>query len=308
MHKRGHGAKTPLHIPPRGWKDIALRVFRQTGEDNVGLMAAGIAFYGLLAVFPGIAACMAIAGLVTEPSMIVHQFETYGQLLPQQAAEIIVGQASEVAGSREGGLGLAALAGILIAIYSASKGIRSMIQGLNVAFGQKEKRHIVRLYAMTFGFTLFLIVGLLIAIASTIIVPAVFAVLPFTGKAEAIISLLRWPILAGFAIFGLSVIYRYGPCRPTPKWRWVTPGAVVACLLWIAGSILFAAYVRNFASYNETFGSLGGVVILLMWLWLSAFVILLGAEIDSEMEAQTERDPAAAKKTAAATGAVAPEA
>ena len=133
MHGRGHGANSPLEIPPRGWFDIGTSVFQKVGEDNVSLIAAGIAFYGLLAVFPGITACMAIAGLVAEPSTIVHQLESFGQLLPQQAAAIIVGQATEVAGSREGGLGLAALAGVLIAIYSSSKGIRSIIAGLNVA-------------------------------------------------------------------------------------------------------------------------------------------------------------------------------
>lgn len=301
--ERGRGAKGPHQIPPKGWKDIAFRVFQQTGEDNIGLMAAGIAFYGLLAVFPGIAACMAIAGLITEPSTIVAQFEKYGQLLPQQAAEIIVGQASEVAGSRDGGLGLAAVAGILIAIYSASKGIRSMIQGMNVAFRAKESRNIVRFYAVTYAFTLVLIAGLLVAVASTIILPAIFAVLPFTGKAEAIVSLIRWPILGGFAVLGLSAIYRYGPCRPKPKWRWITPGAAIACLLWVAGSVGFAAYVRNFASYNETFGSLGGVVILLMWLWLSAFIILLGAEIDSEMEAQARHGREGARASGASEAA-----
>jgi len=304
---RGKGANGPLEIPPRGWKDISMRVFRQVGDDNVGLMAAGIAFYGLLAVFPGIAACMAIAGLVTEPSMIVDQLETYGQLLPQQAADIIVGQASEVAGSRSGGLGLAAAAGLLITVYSASKGIRSMVQGLNVAFGVKEGRNIFMLYVVTFLFTLALIAGLLVAIASTIIVPAVFAALPLPERLETLVSLLRWPILAAFSVFGLSVIYRYAPCRPRPKWRWITPGAAIACVLWVAGSVLFSLYVSNFASYNETFGSLGGVVILLMWLWLSAFVILLGAEIDSEMEAQAKTGPRAAsaqKKSAEDRGAV----
>jgi len=290
MNKYGHGARTPLHIPPRGWFDIGRSVFAKIGEDNISLIAAGIAFYGLLAVFPGIAACMAIAGLVTEPSVIVHQLENYGQLLPQQAAEIIIGQASEVAGSREGGLGLAALAGVLIAIYSSSKGIRSMTTGLNIAFGVREQRNMFVQYALTFLMTFMLIVGLLIAIASTVVLPAVFAVLPFPGQTETIVSLLRWPILAGSAIFGLSLIYRYAPNRPRPRWRWITPGAVVACVLWIGGSMLFALYVSNFGSYNETFGSLGGVVILLMWLWLSAFIILLGAEIDSAMEAHAKTE------------------
>jgi membrane protein len=291
MHGRGHGANSPLEIPPRGWFDIGTSVFQKVGEDNVSLIAAGIAFYGLLAVFPGITACMAIAGLVAEPSTIVQQLESFGQLLPQQAAAIIVGQATEVAGSREGGLGLAALAGVLIAIYSSSKGIRSIIAGLNVAFDVKERRNIISQYWLTFVMTLFLIVGFLVAIAATIVLPAIFAVLPLARGTETFVSFLPWPILLAFAVLGLSLIYRFGPNRPKTRWRWITPGAAIACLLWLGASVMFSVYVRNFASYNETFGSLGGVVILLMWLWLSAFVILLGAEIDSEMESHAKTDP-----------------
>lgn len=275
--------------------DIAVSVFRRIGDDNVSLIAAGIAFYGLLAVFPGIAACMALAGLFAQPSAIVDQFERLGQLLPSEAAAIIISQASDVAGSRDGGLGLAAVTGILIAIYSSSKGIRSMITGLNVAFGVSEKRGIILQYVLTFVMTLLLIIGLLMAIGSTIVIPATFALLPLPAMVEGLVSGLRWPLMAAFTVFGLSLIYRYGPNRPRPRWRWITPGAAIACVLWVAGSVLFALYVSNFGSYNETFGSLGGVVILLMWLWLSAFIILLGAEIDSEMEKHAKRDPDAEK-------------
>lgn len=283
---RGKGANTPTAIPLRGWWAIAKRVQTQIGEDHVSLVAAGMAFYGLLAIFPGIAACMALAGLVTQPATIVHQLQSYGQLLPKQAAEIIIGQATAVAGSRDGGLGLTAVVGLILTIYSASKGVASMIEGLNVAYDVDEARGFVAKTAVTLAFTVFLMIGLLLAIGATIVLPSILAVVPMLGAGPIVIAILPWPVLALAVVLGLSVIYRYGPARSAPAWRWVTPGAVIACLLWIAGSIGFAVYVQNFGSYNETFGSLGGVVILLMWLWLSSFIVLLGAEIDSEMERQ----------------------
>lgn len=287
---RGRDADHLLEIPARGWWDIAWRVKRELEADHVGLMAAGVAFYSLLALFPGIAAAMAIAGLMTDASALAVQLEQIGSLLPEEAAEIIIGQARAVTGSASGGLGLAAVASILVGLFSASKGVQNLVQGLNVAYDEKEERGFVARTALILGLTTFMILGLLVGLGSTLIVPVVLAFVGFESWAETLVSLLRWPILAGLTILGLSVLYRWGPDRTPAQWRWVSPGAVMACLLWMMGSAGFAIYVRNFASYNETFGTLGGVVILLMWLWLSAYIVLLGAEINAEMEAQTRRD------------------
>ena len=287
---RGREAAKPQDIPAKGWKDILLRVKDEITEDHVGLIAAGVAFYGLLALFPGIGAAMAIAGLVTEPQQIVTQLESVAQLIPQEAAGIIIDQATAVAGSESGGLGLAAAFGILLSIYSASKGVGSLMEGLNVGYDEEEKRGFVKLTFTRLWLTALLVIGLLVGLSATLILPAILKLVGLGQTAELVISLARWPILIVLTLLGLAVLYRYGPSRDAAEWKWLTPGAIVATVLWMAGSALFAWYVANFATYNETFGTLGGVIVLLMWLWLSAYIVLAGAELNSEMEAQTRKD------------------
>lgn len=286
----GRHASAPTRVPLRGWWDIALRVKDRIMEDRVGLIAAGVAFFGLLALFPAITALLAIGGLVTEPSQIVAQMEEWSQILPDAATEIIMGQATEVAGSQGGGLGLAALIGIGLALYSASKGVGSLIQGLNVAYGETEKRGFVQKFLVTLGLTVLLIIGLLIGLLSTIAIPIILDMLSFGPVAERAGSIVVALVLFGMTVVALSVVYRFGPSRRSARFQWVSPGALLACVVWMIASIGFAAYVSNFASYNESFGALAGVVILLMWLWISAYVILLGAEVNAEAEAQTRYD------------------
>ncbi|MFL4468601.1 YihY/virulence factor BrkB family protein [Tateyamaria armeniaca] len=287
---RGRSAETPTDIPALGRKDIAFRVKDEIAADRVGLIAAGVAFYGLLALFPAITALIAISGLLVEPSQIVDQIESLSGLMPEDVIAIVTTQATAVAGSREGGLGLAAIAGILIALYSASKGMASLIEGINVAYDEEEERGFVRLKLVTFALTLFLMVGLLIALMATLGLPAVLAVLDFGAAFEFLMTAGLWIGLFCLTVFGLSVLYRYAPSRDAPEWKWASPGAVVACLIWVAASAGFAFYVGNFGSYNESFGTLAGVIVLLMWFWISAFIILLGAELNAEMEAQTCAD------------------
>ena len=286
---RGRHAESPTEIPAKGWKDILLRVKDEIGTDQVGLVAAGIAFYGLLAIFPGIAAAMAVAGLFYEPQMVTQQLDALSAILPAEATDIILGQAQEVAGSREGGLTLAAIGGVLIALWSASKGVDSLVGGMNIAYDETEKRGFIKRKAVVLVLTLGMVVGLMLVVGLLVAVPAVLAFMQL-GATETWAMVLRWPLVLLVAWAGISILYRYGPSRANAEWRWITPGAGVACLLWLLGTAAFALYVRSFASYNETFGTLGGVVVLLMWLWLTAYVILLGAELDSEMEAQTRVD------------------
>ncbi len=288
---RGRNAETPADIPIKGWKDIAFRLKDQLAEDRVGLIAAGIAFYGLLALFPAITAMIAISGLLVEPSMIVAQLDNLSGLVPDGVIEIITTQATEVAGSREGGLGLAAVLGILLALYSASNGMGHLIQGINVAYDEEEKRGFIKLKLVTFALTLVLIMGLLIALLPMLALPAVLAFMVDLGSTvEFLISAVLWLALAALTIFGLSVLYRYAPSRDAPEWAWASVGAVTGCVLWVAASAGFAFYVGNFASYNESFGALAGAVVMLMWFWISAFIILLGAELNGELEAQTRID------------------
>jgi len=287
---RGRNATAPHRIPLRGWFDIGLRLWKRLRSDRIGLIAAGVAFYGLLALFPGIAACVALAALWTDPAIIVSEITKIGALLPDAAATIVIDQATEVAGSQTGGLGLTAIIGFLIAFWSVSRGVRSLIDGLNIAYQEVERRSFIRLYLTTFALTLWLIIGFIMAVALATVIPAVLAYAHLGDEFEATIAQLRWVVMLVFTILGLELFYRIGPCRRAADWRWLTPGALLATALWLAGSAVFTWYVSNFTSYQESFGALGGVIILLIWLWLSAFVILFGAEVDAEIEAQTAVD------------------
>jgi len=292
---RGRSADTPTEIPAAGWKDVLLRVKDEISKDNVGLIAAGVAFYGLLALFPAITAVIAISGLVLEPNMIVQQLEGLTGIVPQEVVSIVTDQATAVAGSREGGLGLAAIFGILIALYSASKGMGSLMEGINVAYDEEEERGFIKLKLVTFGLTLFLIFGLLVSMGAMLALPVVLSLFQWGPVFEFVITGALWIGLVVLTMLGLAVLYRYAPSRDNPEWSWASVGAIVGCLLWVAASAGFAFYVANFGSYNESFGTLAGVIVLLMWFWISAFIILLGAELNAEMEAQTRKDTTVGK-------------
>jgi membrane protein len=286
---RGREASRPSEIPNPGWRDILLRVKSEVSNDHVSISAAGVAFFGLMAIFPAIAALIGVAGLALDPAAIEAQLEQAAAMLPQDAAAILQDQGRKVA-ENSGGATFAAIGGIALALYSASSGMRTLMEGMNIAYDEEEKRGFVRLYATSLVLTLILIVGAVVALGATLVLPAVLSTVGLGAGLEAVLTYGRWPLLALLMILGLAVIYRYGPSRENARWRWITPGSVVATVLWLIASIAFSIYVRNFGSYTETYGSIGGVIILLMWLWLSAFVVLLGAELNSEMEHQTKRD------------------
>ena len=287
---RGRDAAHPTELTPLAWKDIAVRVARSLIADRISLISAGVAFFGLLAIFPGIAFCMAVAGLITDPATIVAQMDAASHLLPHDVAKILVDQAREVAGAEGGKLGVTAVIGLVIALYSASRGTDSIVEGLNVAYNETEKRGVLKRFALVLFLTVCLVLGTVTALLLTAVLPALLRVFGTGTTMETIIDLSRWPILLLCVVLGLSLLYRIGPSRRKAKWRWLSPGATFACVLWLAASYGFSFYVENFGSYNETFGAIAGVVILLLWLWISAFIVLLGAEVDGEMEAQTRKD------------------
>lgn len=274
------------------WIAIAWRVKSELAQDHVGLISAGVAFYGLLAIFPAITAILAIGGLVLEPSEIVSQLKNLSAVVPDSAMEIITEQASAVAGTREGGLGLAALTGIAIAFYSASKGMASLIEGMNIAYDVPEKRGFIRKLLVTMALTVMVIIGLLVGLFATVVIPAIVAFFTAGPVVEAIATVLAWLILGLMTVGGLTVLYRFGPSRLSKPTGWFDLGAVVACILWLFGSAVFGVYVANFGSYNESFGALAGVVVLLTWLWLSAYIVLFGAELNSEIDEEHGLVPA----------------
>jgi len=291
--RRGRQARSPSHIQLHGWWEILLRVKTKLTKNHVSIVAAGVAFFGLLAVFPAITAVISIAGLVLDPATIETQLASLAEVLPQDAAEIIKNQAAKVVSGAGTELGLAALCGLLVSLYSASKGTKSLMEGMNIAYGETEERSFLVMNLVALALTLFLILGFVGAIVAVLAAPALIAAIGLPQWVEALVTYGRWPMLAVFAIIGLAVIYRYGPSRRTPAWRWVSVGAVLATLVWLLGSAVFSFYVSNFGVYNETYGTLAGLIILLVWLWLSGFVVLLGTELNSEIEHQSVADNAA---------------
>lgn len=287
-------AANPADISSKGWLALLKRVWAEISDDHIGLIAAGCAFYGLLAIFPGLVAAMALAGIFTDPATVVNQLETLTRFIPTEAAQIVIDQAKSVAGSDSGGLGLAAIVGLGTAFYSATAGMAALIEGLNVAFDVKEPRGFFGTLLVKGSLTLGLIAGFFLIVLMLIAIPIILAFLRLPANTEWFVMLIRWPAVLVLVAFGLAVLYRYGPARADRAWRWVTPGAAIACILWLLGSMAFGFYASRFGSYNQTFGALGGVIILLMWLWLSAYIVLLGAEIDAEIEAQAKQNPSPA--------------
>ena len=289
-HARGREAGRPKDIPAQGWKDILWRVKDQIKEDRLSIIAAGVAFYGLLAIFPGLIALVAIYGLAFDPQQVEQQAQALSGILPPQAADIILGQLHDLTTTSSTALGFGAIAGIVLALWSASAGMRTLMEALNVAYDEKESRGIIRYYGTALLLTLGAIFGLILAIALVVALPVVLKFLGLGDAMQWLVSLAVWPVLVLLMLLGLAIVYRYGPSRDQPRWRWVSWGAVIAMVLWVIGSALFSLYVTQFGNYNETYGSMGAVVILLMWFLLSAYAILIGAEFNAEAERQTEKD------------------
>lgn len=287
---RGRDADVPQQIPKKGWIDIGVRVYKRIGANRMGLIAAGIAFYGLLALFPAIAATVAIVGIVYDPNSLLDSSAWLLAALPEAASAMIATQITEVASASEDSLGLAAIVALVLAFWSASKGVASFIEGTNVIYEEDEKRGFFKLKLVTLALTVAMIGGLALSVLLVAAIPTALAIFGDSDFWKSITMIARWPLMFLLGVFGIAVLFRYAPSRRDAEWKWLAPGAVLACILWVAATLGFNFYVKSFATYNETFGALGGVVIMLTWLWISAFVVLLGAQVDAEIEAQTRRD------------------
>lgn len=273
-------------ISLKRWPFIFWRVARRVGPDQLGLIAAGIAFYALMAVFPAIAALTALAGLFADADAVVVQLQSFTQYLPDEAALILLNQANNVASSSDQGLSLALALGVGFAIYLSTRATTSLIHGLNVAFRERESRGVVLFGTNVVLLTTALLFGVVVLALLLIGLPTALAFIPVDVGTEQTLAAARWILVAAVVIAGMSVLYRWGPSRSSAKWRWFTPGTMISSMLWFVGTIGFSIYVANFGNYNKTFGSLGGVIILLTWLWLSAFIVLLGALLDAEVDAE----------------------
>jgi membrane protein len=287
---RGRAADTPSEIPAKGWKDILLRVYRGISEDRILLVAAGVTFYILLAIFPGIAALISIYGLFAEPASIASHLDTIANVAPGGAIDVLRDEMTRLASQGGTTLGLGFLISLLISLWTASSGIKGLFDALNIVYGEEEKRRFVVYYMTALAFTLAAIVFTLVSIGIVVLLPTVLNFIPLPGGTDLLVKALRWPILFVLTALALAVLYRYAPSRTQARWRWVTWGSVLATVMWIAASILFSWYVANFGSYNKTYGSLGAIIGFMTWIWISITVVLLGAKLDAEMEHQTTRE------------------
>lgn len=287
---RGRSATKPSDIPARGWKDILWRVFTRFFDDRIGLIAAGAAFYILLALFPALTAFVSLYGFVSDPQMIAEQVSYFSGLLPGGGIEVIREQLQSLASQDRDVLSIGFVTAMLVAFWSANNGVKTLFQAVNVAYGETEKRSILKTNLIAFAFTIGAMVLLSLMVFSTGIVPLVLSFLHIDRLSETIIVFGRWPVIFVVLALSISLIYRFGPSRAPAKWRWINWGSVLATTVWILASVAFSFYLRNFANYNATYGSLGAAIGLMLWIWISALILIVGAEINAEMEHQTARD------------------
>lgn len=279
----------PTKISSSGWKTILLSVKDEIGDNNVSIVSAGVAFFAFLAVFPAIGALVSIYGLAMDPQSIQQQLENISSVMPEQALEIIETQLESLVSTSGTALGWSMALGILLSIWSANKGTKSLFTGVDIAYDTKNDRGFLKQNAMTLFFTFIAIILVIISMAVIVVFPAIVGYLGLPSGVENLIGYGRWVILAGIVIFFLASIYRYAPAKVTSKYKWVMPGALLATVLWLIASWGFSFYVKNFGSYGEVYGSISAVVVLLLWLFLTSFIILLGAELNSEIEKYAEQ-------------------
>ena len=291
---RGRKARTPIHIPWRGWKDILIRTYHEIQEDRLMSLAAGVVFYSLVALFPAIAAGVSVYAFFSNAASIANHLSLAADIVPGASLDLLREEITRIAGRSDGKLTFGFLLGLSIALWSANAGMKAIFDALNIIYDEEEKRGIVWLNMVSLFFTLCAIGGMLFALGAVVVFPLVLAAFGWTAlDAPLMIGILRWPAMFVMVIVALAILYRYGPSRRIAKWRWLSVGSVFAAVSWLAVSVLFSWYLGNFANYNATYGALGAVVGLMMWMWLSTIVVLVGAELNSEIERQTAIDSTA---------------
>ncbi len=288
--ERGRDADRPGDIPTQGWKDVLVRVKDQLKADQVPLLSAGVAFYVLLALFPAIAALVSVYGLVADPAQVQQQVANVTDALPQSAQQLVVDQLQSVVSGAGQGVGITLVLGLLASLWAASSGMKHLVEAVNAAYDEPETRGFLKLRGLALALTVGGIVFGVVAIGLIAVLPVALRGLSLGGTGQLVARIVAFVLLAGGFGTALAVLYHYAPDRDRPRWRWVSWGAVIATVVWIVASVAFSFYVSNFGSYGETYGSIGAVVVLMLWLAITAFAVILGAEIDSEMEAQTARD------------------
>ena len=283
----GETAEKPQEIPAKGWFQIAKRGWKEAQEDQVPLLAAGVAFYAFLALFPAVIATVLLYGLFADPSTIADQVNSLGGAVPEEVRKLVIEQVN-LSSQRATGASIGAIVAILIALWSASSGVSNLVTAISTAYDEKEERNFVKKRALALALTVGAIIFMVIMLGLVAVVPAVLA--GASGPLAWVVQIVRWVVMALLITVALAVLYRVAPDRDAPKMRWVSVGALVATVLWLVASAGFSLYVAFFGNYAKTYGALAGIVVLLFWLWITMYAILLGAEINAESEQQTIKD------------------
>ncbi|HET9647541.1 MAG TPA: YihY/virulence factor BrkB family protein [Microlunatus sp.] len=285
----GHDADRPSELGRAGWVQVAKRGWAEAKTDQVPLLAAGLAYYGFLAIFPALVATVSLYGLLADPAQLADQMSSLMAGLPADARNLIVAQMRSVA-SRQTSLTVGAIISIIIALWSASGGVSQLLTAISTAYDEEEERPFLRKRGLALLVTLAAIVFMMIVFGLVAVLPALLGQGFVTGPLRWLLEIIRWVLVAVIVTVALAALYRIGPDRDAPKMRWVSVGAAVATVLWLLASIAFSIYVSTFGNYAKTYGAVAGIVVLLLWLWITAYAVLLGAEINAEAEQQTERD------------------
>jgi membrane protein len=287
---RGREAERPGQIPAAGLKDVFWRLYAAITEDRVMLIAAGVTYYLLLALFPAMAALVSIYGFVSSPADIAERIGVLGTVMPADALNIFLEQLKSLASQDGATLSIGLIAGLGIALWSANNGMKALFEAMNVAYGEDEKRSFIRLNAISLLFTLGTLILVAVLIIAVGVVPAVLSFLWLDRWAEILISVARWPLMLLFVVGGIAMLYRFGPSREPPKPRWLSWGTAFAAVFWLIASVGVSYYLANFANYNATYGTLGAMIGFMVWTWISVIIVIIGAEINAELEHQTARD------------------
>lgn len=286
-HGRGRHATGPRQIPIRGWKDVLWRTASEVVEDRVTLIGAGVTYYLLLASFPALGVLVSLYGFVFNPADLGKQIGFLSMVLPPGAFDLVLGQLSTLTSQKASTLSIAFLISFAVALWSANNGVKALFDAMNVAYGEEEKRSFVKLNLLSLGFTLGTIVLAVVLIAAIGVVPALFALLSLDSWAEMFAAVARWPVVLVIVWAATIVIYRFGPSREKAKLRWLSWGAGISAVVWMVTSIAFSYYLQNFGHYNITYGTLGALIGFMVWTWISVCILIVGAELDAELEHQT---------------------
>ena len=287
---RGRHADRPGQIPGAGIKDILARVWRNILKKNLSLVAGGVTYYLLLSLFPALATLVSLYGLVADPRQVARTLNALSRVIPAGSQQLIAAELHHLTAASNTALSAGAVIGLVISLATASFGVSGMISAVNIAYDQEDTRSLAKFYWITLILTVGLIISGTVTLVLVALLPVILSHLDADATTKWVALVVEWPVLMGFVMATLMVLYRYAPHRENARWEWITPGAVIATLLWVIVSLLFTVYVARFNNYDATYGALGAVAVLLIWLWLSSYIVLLGAEINAEAERQTKRD------------------